>query len=71
MPSRGCQAGDTVFVRATVLEPCGDTGRVLIEDRRQVSIAIWLPACEIAHAEHIGDLKPVPPGAAWRRFLAD
>ena len=58
MPSRKCQAGETVFVRALVLEACSDTFRVRIEDNSSsMVVTTWVPAGEIARHEDIGELK--------------
>lgn len=69
MPSRSCQAGDTVFIRAVVLEAGSDMFRVVVEDHRNIAIAVWLPACEIARVEDLGALRPFAPNEMWRRFL--
>jgi hypothetical protein len=65
MPSRTCQAGDTVFVRATVIEAASDYFQILIDDGKFMSITSWAPACEVARFEDIGQLKPIRRG--WPR----
>lgn len=64
MPSRLYQAGDIVFVRAVVLDPCSDVFQVRIEDYPKIAITTWVPASEIAKAEDIDRLRPLRfPGA--------
>lgn len=58
MPSRNCQVGDTVVVRATVIEHWGDVLQVRVEDRK-MAITFWTPASEVARAEDAGSL-PTP-----------
>jgi hypothetical protein len=59
MPSWKCRAGDTVFVRATVLEACSDTFNVAIDDFVGFALRVWVPASECARHEDIGELKPI------------
>jgi hypothetical protein len=59
LPSRGCQEGDTVYVRATVLAAGSDYFQVLIDDGHRLSITSWVPAGECARHEDIGRLKPI------------
>lgn len=58
MPYRTVQAGETVFVRATVLNPCSDTFQIRIEDYPYYAFTVWAPVSEIARAEDIGLLLP-------------
>ncbi len=66
MPSRSCQEGDTVFVRATVLSAGSTYFQIRIDDDTTMSITTWAPASEIAKAEDIGKLRPV---IRTKRFL--
>lgn len=59
MPSRSCQAGDTVFIRATVIEAGSDYFQVLVDDGKYLSITSWVPAGECSKHEDIGQLKPI------------
>jgi hypothetical protein len=59
MPSRSCQAGDTIFIRATVLEAGSNYFQVVIEDNHTLSITAYVPASECAKHEDIGQLKPI------------
>jgi hypothetical protein len=64
MPYRKCQAGDTVFVRALVLEACSDAFQVRIEDDR-MALTTWVPSSECALAADIGELKPPRRASPW------
>ncbi len=59
MPSRLIQAGDLVFVRAVVIDPCSDLFQVRIEDYPKFAITTWVPASEIARSEDIERLRPL------------
>jgi len=59
MPSRSCQEGDTVFIRATVVSAGSDFFQVLIDDGELLSITAWVPARECAKPADIGRLKPI------------
>lgn len=59
MPSRRCQAGDTVVVRATVLQAASDALQVVFDDGYALSITAWVPARECARIEDVGLLKPI------------
>lgn len=59
MPSRSCQAGDTVVIRGTVIEAGSDYFQVLIDDGRKLSITTWVPAGECAKPEDVHRLKPI------------
>lgn len=59
MPSRSCQAGDTVVIRGTVIEAGSDYFQVLIDDGFQLSITTWVPARECAKPEDMHLLKPI------------
>ena len=59
MPSRKCQAGDTVFVRAKVLEAGSTYFQVVIEDNFTLAVTAYVPASECARHEDIGELKPI------------
>ena len=59
MPSRSCQEGDTVFIRATVLMAASDFFQVLIDDGQAVAITTVVPARECARHEDIGRLRPI------------
>ncbi len=65
MPSRSCQAGDTVFIRATVLEAGSDYFQVLIDDGLKFSITAWVPAVECAPAAEVHLLKPIRRRSRW------
>jgi hypothetical protein len=65
MPSRNCQAGDTIFVRATVLEAGSNYFQVLIEDNSTLSVTAYVPASECAKHEDIGQLKPIHRTGAY------
>ena len=58
MPSRLYQAGETVYVRATILVAQSDAFQIRIEDFPRVSITAWAPPSEVARFEDIGLLKP-------------
>jgi hypothetical protein len=53
------QAGDEVFVRATVLEACSDAFQIRIQDFPTMTITAWAPRSEVAKAEDIVLLKPM------------
>ena len=59
MPSGKCQAGDTVYVRATVLLAASDFFQVLIDDGTAIAITTWVPSRECARHEDIGELRPI------------
>ena len=59
MPSRYCQEGDTVYVRATVLVAGDGFFQVLIDDGVAISITTWVPSRECAKHEDIGRLRPI------------
>ncbi len=59
MPSRSCQAGDTVVIRGTVIEAGSDNFQVLIDDGRKLAITTWVPASECAKPEDVHKLKPI------------
>jgi hypothetical protein len=59
MPSRSCQAGDTVMIRGTVVEAGSDYFQVLIDDGKYLSITAWVPAGECAKPEDVHRLKPI------------
>ena len=59
MPSRSCQEGDTVYVRATVLMAASDFFQVLIDDGSSIAITTLVPARECAKHEDIGSLRPI------------
>jgi hypothetical protein len=59
MPSRSCQEGDTVFVRATVLLAGDGFFQVLIDDGVALSITTWVPSRECAKHEDISELRPI------------
>lgn len=59
MPSRLYQAGDVVFVRAVVIDPCADLFQIRIEDYPKFAITTWVPASEIAKPQDIERLKPL------------
>jgi hypothetical protein len=54
--------GDTVFVRATVLQACSDAFQIRIEDFPTITITTWAPPSEIAKVEDIALLKPIRRG---------
>lgn len=58
MPCRKVVTGDTVFIRATVIEAGSDYFQVLVDDVLKFSITCWVPARECARHEDIGELKP-------------
>jgi hypothetical protein len=58
MPYRTYQAGDEIFIRATVLQACSDAFQVRIEDFPNLTITTWAPVSEIAKMEDIERLKP-------------
>jgi hypothetical protein len=58
MPYRKCQAGDTVVVRAFVLEACSDAFQVRFEGDG-MTFTTWVPASECALIADVGDLKPI------------
>lgn len=64
MPSRLYQAGDIVFVRAVVIDPCSDVFQIRIEDYPKISITTWVPASEIAKPHDIARLRPLRFAAA-------
>lgn len=59
MPSRICQEGDTVFVRATVLVAADDYFQVRIDDGVAMVLTTWVPARECAKHEDIEELRPI------------
>lgn len=59
MPSRNCQAGDTILIRGTVIEAGSDYFQVLIDDGKYLSITTWVPARECAKPEDVKLLKPI------------
>lgn len=58
-PSGKCLPGDTIYVRATVLQAGSDCFQVLIDDGFRLSITSWVPSGECARHEDIGQLKPI------------
>ena len=58
MPYRKCKAGDTVFVRALVLEAASDYFQVQIETDA-FGLTAWVPAAECALAPDVGQMKPI------------
>ena len=50
--------GDTVFVRAIVVECHPDYFQVCIQDDSTMSITSWVPIGELARREDIDQLKP-------------
>jgi hypothetical protein len=59
MPYRTYQSGETVYIRATVLQACSDAFQVRIEDYPNLTITTWAPVSEIAKPEDIARLRPV------------
>jgi hypothetical protein len=59
MPSRMMQAGDTGYIRMTVVEAGADYFQVLVDDGVAMSITSWVPARECARLEDIGELRPI------------
>lgn len=59
MPSRKCHAGDTVFVRGTVLEAASDGFQVTFDDGVMFGVTVWVPARECARLEDVGELRPI------------
>jgi hypothetical protein len=59
MPHRNYQSGETVYIRATVLQACSDAFQVRIEDYPNLTITTWAPVSEIAKPEDIARLRPV------------
>lgn len=53
-----CRAGDTVFVRALVVEAASDYFQIQIEGN-SYGVTIWVPASECALQPDVGDLKPI------------
>jgi hypothetical protein len=58
LPSGKCLPGDTVYVRAQLLQAGSDGFQILIDDGVRLSITTWVPARECAKLEDIGELKP-------------
>ena len=58
MPQWKYLPGDTVFVRATVVEAASDYFKVCIEDDATMSITTWVPIGELARREDLDQLKP-------------
>jgi hypothetical protein len=58
MPYRKCKAGDTVFVRALVIEAASDYFQVQIEGDAY-GVTVWVPAGECALQPDVGELKPI------------
>jgi hypothetical protein len=60
MPYRNVLAGDTVFIRATVLEANEDLCKVVIEDiGNMLAITTFAPSSEVAKFADLDRLKPV------------
>lgn len=59
MPSRSCQEGDTVFIRATVLLAGEGFFQVLIDDGQAMSVTTWVPSRECAKHADIVELRPI------------
>ena len=55
-------AGEVVFLRARIIEPTIDMFKVRIEGQGY-ALTTWAPVSEIAKAEDIHLLRPLPPGA--------
>ena len=70
-PYRSYRPGETVLVRATVVEPCNSSFRGMlaqlrIEDGSSITITTFAPLSEIARCEDIERLKPI---VQTERFL--
>lgn len=65
MPSRNCLPGDTIYIRATVLEAGSDYFQVLVDDGKYLAITSWVPAGECARHQDIGRLKPIRRAGAY------
>lgn len=65
MPYWSITEGDTVFVRALVIEAASNGCRVVIEDP-QWKTTIWVPPSELARRQDIDELRPIRRTA---RFL--
>jgi hypothetical protein len=68
MPYRKCQKGDTVFVRATVIEAAPDVFQVRFEDSR-MAVTTWVPSCECARLADLAELplRESADGLDWLR----
>ena len=67
MPSLKCLPGDTICVRATVIEACSDAFQVVVDDGTSMAITCWVPVSECARHEDVHLLKPPRRRTAWHR----
>lgn len=67
-PSSEILAGDTAFLRITVLEAGPDYCRIQVQDDVGLMTTIgWAPKSEIAKLKDIDKLRPLqPPPTMWR-----
>jgi len=71
LPHSVCAKGDTVFIRATVIEACSDAFKVRIEDYPNLIITTWVPAGEVSRAVDIGNMRPMQIGGCASRDLGN
>lgn len=57
LPHLKCGLGDTIYIRATVLEACSDYFKVRIEDFPSIAITTFVPVSEIAKADDIAGMR--------------
>jgi hypothetical protein len=56
-PHLNCQEGDTVYVRATVVQAASDFFEIRIEDYPNWVVKAHVPVSEVAKAEDISGLR--------------
>lgn len=68
MPPHSHLPGDTIYIRATVVEAGTDYCQVLVDDGKCLSITQWVPASECARREDLA-IKLKPPRRANPRHI--